>query len=178
MRQVYDLGSRRVQLPQDGEYWVAPNATLIGNIVLHRNASVWFGAVLRGDNDPIVIGENTNVQDGSVLHTDEGVQLTIGAGVTIGHMAMLHGCTVGDNSLIGIGAVVLNGAQIGRNCLIGARALVTEGKAIPDNSLVIGAPSKVARVLEPAEIEGLRHSAAHYVENWKRFAAELRAHES
>ena len=161
-------------MPQDGEYWVAPNATLVGNVVLHRNASVWFGAVLRGDNDPIVIGENTNVQDGSVLHTDDGVPLTLGAGVTVGHMAMLHGCTVGDNSLIGIGAVVLNGAQIGRNCLIGARALVTEGKVIPDNSLVIGAPGKVARVLEAAEIEGLRHSAAHYVQNWKRFAAELK----
>ena len=174
MRQVYDLGSRRVQLPQEGEYWVAPNATLVGNIVLHRNASVWFGAVLRGDNDPIVIGENTNIQDGSVLHADGGVPLTLGAGVTVGHMAMLHGCTVGDNSLIGIGAVVLNGAQIGRNCLIGARALVTEGKVIPDNSLVIGAPGKVARVLEDAEIDGLRHSAAHYVENWKRFAAELK----
>lgn len=175
MRQVYDLGSRRVQLPQDGEYWVAPNATLVGNIVLHRNASVWFGAVLRGDNDPIVIGENSNVQDGSVLHTDEGVQLTIGVGVTIGHMAMLHGCTVGDNSLIGIGAVVLNGAQIGRNCLIGARALITENKVIPDNSLVVGAPGRVARVLSEAEIEGLRHSARHYVENWKRFAAEMKA---
>ena len=175
MRQVYDLGSRRVQLPQDGEYWIAPTASVIGNVVLHRNASVWFGAVLRGDNDPIVVGENTNIQEGSVLHTDEGVALTLGMGVTVGHMAMLHGCTVGDNSLIGIGAVVLNGAQIGRNCLIGARALITEGKVIPDNSLVVGAPGRVVRELTEAEIEGLRHSAAHYVENWKRFAAELKA---
>ena len=174
MRQVYDLGSRRVQLPQDGEYWIAPNATVVGNVVIQRNASVWFGAVIRGDNDPITIGENSNVQDGSVLHTDDGVPLTLGTGVTIGHMAMLHGCIVGDNSLIGIGAVVLNGAQIGRNCLIGARALITEGKVIPDNSLVIGAPGRVARMLEPAEIEGLRNSARHYVENWKRFAAELK----
>ena len=177
MRQVYDLGDRRVQLPQGGEYWIAPTATVLGNVILKRNASVWFGAVLRGDNDPIVVGENTNIQDGAVLHTDDGVQLTLGAGVTVGHLAMLHGCTVGDNSLIGIGAVVLNGAQIGRNCLIGARALITEGKVIPDNSLVMGAPGKVARELSEAEIEGLRHSAAHYVQNWKRFAAELRARE-
>ena len=175
MRQVYDLGSRRVQLPNEGEYWIAPTASVIGNVVLKRNASVWFGATIRGDNDPIVIGENSNIQEGSVLHTDDGVPLTIGTGVTVGHMAMLHGCTVGDNSLIGIGAVILNGAQIGRNCLVGARALITEGKLIPDNSLVMGAPGRVARVLEPEEIEGLRNSARHYVENWKRFAAEMKA---
>jgi carbonic anhydrase/acetyltransferase-like protein (isoleucine patch superfamily) len=177
MRQVYDLGNRRVNLPPEGEYWIAPSATVLGNVVLRRNASIWFGAVLRGDNDPIVVGENSNIQDGAVLHTDEGVQLTLGQGVTVGHLAMLHGCTVGDNSLIGIGAVVLNGAQIGRNCLIGARALITEGKVIPDNSLVMGAPGKVVRELSPEEIEGLRHSAAHYVENWQRFARELTARE-
>ena len=174
MRQVYDLGARRVQLPPEGEYWIAPTATVIGNVILKRNASIWFGATLRGDNDPITLGENSNIQEGSVLHTDDGVPLTIGTGCTIGHMAMLHGCIVGDNSLIGIGAVILNGAQIGRNCLIGARALITEGKVIPDNSLVIGAPGKVARVLEPEEIEGLRGSARHYVENWKRFAVEMK----
>ena len=177
MRQVYDLGDRRVQLPQFDEYWIAPSATVLGNVILKRNASVWFGAVLRGDNDPIVVGENTNIQDGAVLHTDDGVQLTLGAGCTVGHLAMLHGCTVGDNSLIGIGAVVLNGAQIGRNCLIGARALITEGKVIPDNSLVVGAPGRVQRELTEEEIQGLRRSARHYVENWKRFAAEMRVRE-
>src|SRR5271154_5599091 len=132
---VYDLGAANPRLPPRGEYWIAPNAMVIGNVTLKKNASIWFGAVLRGDNDPIVVGENSNVQDGSVLHTDLGSPLIIGDNVTIGHMVMLHGCTIGDNSLIGIGAVVLNGATIGRNCLIGARALITEGKAIPDNSL-------------------------------------------
>lgn len=171
---VYNLGNVTPQLPNDDEYWIAPSASVIGRVILKKNASVWFGAVLRGDNDPIVIGENSNVQDGSVLHTDDGVPLTLGANVTIGHQAMLHGCTVGDNSLIGIGAVVLNGAVIGRNCLIGARALITEGKVIPDNSLVMGAPGKVVRELTPEQIEHLAFSARHYVENWKRYVREMR----
>ena len=173
-RHVYDLGDTAVQLPPEGEYWIAPNAVVLGNVIIEKNASVWFGAILRGDNDPILVGENSNVQDGSVLHTDLGSPLSIGRDVTIGHMAMLHGCTVGDNSLIGIGAVVLNGARIGRNCLIGARALITEGKEIPDNSLVVGSPGKVIRSLDEAAAEGIRLSAAHYVENWKRYARDLK----
>jgi carbonic anhydrase/acetyltransferase-like protein (isoleucine patch superfamily) len=171
---VYTLGDTTPHTPPDGEYWIAPNACVIGNVTVSRNASIWYGAILRGDNDPIIIGENTNIQDGSILHTDLGSPLVIGAGVTVGHMAMLHGCTIGDNSLIGIGAVVLNGARIGRNCLIGAKALITEGKVIPDNSLVMGAPGKVVRDLDAAQIEGLKLSALHYVENWKRHARELR----
>ncbi len=168
---VYRLGDIAPQLPADGEYWIAPNATVLGNVIVHAGASIWFNVVIRGDNDPITIGANTNIQDGSILHTDDGVPLTIGEGVTVGHKAMLHGCTIGDNSLIGIGAVVLNGAKIGKNCLIGANALITEGKVIPDNSLVMGQPGKVVRELDEAAIQSLRWSAAHYVQNWKRYAA-------
>jgi carbonic anhydrase/acetyltransferase-like protein (isoleucine patch superfamily) len=153
---------------------VAPDAQVMGNIVLKENASVWFGAVLRGDNDPIVIGENSNVQDGAVMHTDIGCPLTLGANVTVGHQAMLHGCTVGDNSLIGIGATVLNGAKIGRNCLIGAHALVGEGKEIPDNSMVLGMPGKVVRELGEDNEKMMLLSANIYVENWKRFEETLK----
>jgi carbonic anhydrase/acetyltransferase-like protein (isoleucine patch superfamily) len=172
---IYALGDSKPQLPPLGEYWVAPSASVIGNVILHPNASVWFGAVLRGDNDPITVGPDSNIQDGSVLHTDMGSPLTLGRGVTVGHKAMLHGCEVGDYSLIGIGAVVLNGVKIGRNCIIGANALITEGKVIPDNSLVVGQPGKVVRERDPAHIAVLQMSAEHYVQNWKRFAAELRA---
>ena len=171
---VYDLGAASPELPPEGEYWIAPGAVVLGRVRLERNASVWFGAVVRGDNDPIVIGENSNVQDGSVLHTDEGVPLAIGRNVTIGHQAMLHGCTVGDNSLIGIKATVLNRAVIGRNCLIGAHALIPEGKVIPDNSLVMGAPGKVVRELDEIAVRMLEASALHYVENWRRYARDLR----
>ncbi|MFA4899219.1 MAG: gamma carbonic anhydrase family protein [Brevundimonas sp.] len=171
---IYALGDSKPQLPPQGEYWVAPSASVIGNVILHPNASVWFGAVLRGDNDPITVGPDSNIQDGSVLHTDMGSPLTLGRGVTVGHNAMLHGCEVGDYSLIGIGAVVLNGVKIGRNCIIGANALITEGKIIPDNSLVVGQPGKVVRERDPAHIAVLQMSAEHYVQNWKRFAAELR----
>ncbi|KQR60854.1 gamma carbonic anhydrase family protein [Brevundimonas sp. Leaf168] len=171
---IYALGDSKPQLPPRGEYWVAPSASVIGNVILHPNASVWFGAVLRGDNDPITVGPDSNIQDGSVLHTDMGSPLTLGRGVTVGHKAMLHGCEVGDYSLIGIGAVVLNGVRIGRNCIIGANALITEGKIIPDNSLVVGQPGKVVRERDPAHIAVLQMSAEHYVQNWKRFAAELR----
>ena len=171
---VYALGDSKPQLPPEGEYWVAPSASVIGNVILHANASVWFGATLRGDNDPIVVGPDSNVQDGGVLHTDFGSPLTLGRGVTVGHNAMLHGCEVGDYSLIGIGAVVLNGVRIGRNCIIGANALITEGKVIPDNSLVMGQPGKVVRDRDPAHIAVLQMSAEHYVQNWKRFAAGLR----
>lgn len=170
---IYTLGDKKPQLPPAGEYWIAPSATVLGDVILNPGASIWFGAVLRGDNDPITIGEDSNIQDGSVLHTDVGEPLTIGRGVTVGHMAMLHGCEIGDNSLIGIGAVVLNGVRIGRNCIIGAKALITEGKVIPDNSLVVGAPGKVVRSREPADEAVLRMSAEHYVQNWRRYAREL-----
>jgi len=171
---AYRLGDREPTLPEGGEYWIAPNAVVAGHVILKKNASVWFGAVLRGDNEPITIGENSNVQDNSVLHTDIGSPLTIGANVTIGHMVMLHGCTIGDNSLIGIGSIVLNHARIGKNCLIGANTLITEGKEIPDNSLVMGAPGKVIREISPEQAMMLAGGAAHYVENWKRYRRELR----
>ena len=171
---VYALGDKSPQLPPADEYWIAPNAVVAGDVILKPGASVWFGAVLRGDNDPITVGPNSNIQDGSVLHTDPGEPLIIGEGVTVGHMAMLHGCTIGDNTLIGIGAVVLGRAVIGKNCLIGANALITEGKVIPDGSLVMGQPGKVVRDLEPGQIEALRASAQHYVQNWKRYAVELK----
>ncbi len=170
---VYNLGDVRPQLPPEGEYWIAPSATVLGNVILKQNASIWFNAVLRGDNDPIVVGENSNVQDGSVLHTDLGSPLSIGKDVTIGHMVMLHGCTIGDNTLIGIGSVILNHARIGRNCVIGANTLITEGKEIPDNSMVMGSPGKVVRTLDEAAGAMMKLSAAHYVENWKRYAREL-----
>lgn len=171
---LYTLGDQSPTLPPEGEYWVAPTAVVLGDVVLGRNASVWFGAVLRGDTDRLTVGENSNIQDLSVLHADAGVPLTIGRDVTVGHKAMLHGCTIGDNSLIGIGAVILNGARIGRNCLIGANALIPEGKDIPDGSLVMGQPGKVIRELNEGQIAALTASAEHYVQNWKRFAAGLR----
>ena len=170
---VYGLGDKQPQLPPQGEYWIAPTATVIGDVILKPGASVWFGAVIRGDNDPITIGRDTNIQDGSVLHSDPGEPLTIGDGVTVGHMVMLHSCEIGDNTLIGIGSVILGRARIGKNCLIGANTLITEGKEIPDNSLVIGQPGRVVRQLEPGQIEALKASAAHYVQNWKRYAAGL-----
>lgn len=170
----YELDGVRVEAESD-EHWVAPSAILIGRIILKRNASIWWGAVLRGDNEPITIGENTNIQDGCVMHTDPGCPMTLGRDVTVGHLAMLHGCIVGDNSLVGIGAVVLNRAVIGRNCLIGAKALIPEGREIPDNSMVLGAPAKVVRQVTDEQIAGIRHAAEHYVENWRRYAAGLRA---
>jgi carbonic anhydrase/acetyltransferase-like protein (isoleucine patch superfamily) len=173
MRGVYTLGSLVPRIASSA--WVAPNAAVLGNVALHEESSVWFGVTIRGDNpEPIVVGARSNIQDGTVLHADAGVPLTIGEGVTVGHQAMLHGCTIGDNSLIGIGATVLNGAVIGRNCIVGAGALVTEGKRIPDGSLVVGAPGKVVRELSNEQIAGLRQSAAHYVENAKRFANDLK----
>ncbi|MFN3511418.1 MAG: gamma carbonic anhydrase family protein [Phenylobacterium sp.] len=171
---VYNLGDVAPELPGEDEYWIAPTAAVMGRVILKKNASVWWGATLRGDNDPIVVGENSNVQDGSVLHTDSGSPLTIGANVTIGHMVMLHGCTIGDGSLVGIGSIVLNGAKIGKNCLIGANCLITEGKEIPDNSLVMGAPGKVVRELSPEQARIMAAGAMHYVENWKRYRRELR----
>ncbi len=159
---LFQLEDRRVQA--EGDYWVADNAVVVGSVLLKRDASVWFHAVLRGDNELITVGEGSNVQDGSVLHTDPGYPLVIGSYVTVGHKAMLHGCEIGDNSLVGINAVILNGAKIGRNCLIGANALITEGKEIPDNSMVLGAPGKVVRQLSEDQVKGLRLSAEHYVD--------------
>ncbi|MDW3116496.1 MAG: gamma carbonic anhydrase family protein [Roseovarius pacificus] len=164
---LYSLDGHAPQIADDT--WIAPDANLIGRIVLERAASVWFGSTLRGDNEEIVIGPGSNVQENCVMHTDIGFPLTVGAGCTIGHKAMLHGCTIGDNTLIGMGATVLNGAKIGRNCLIGAGALVTEGKEIPDGSLVMGAPARVVRSLDDAAIEGLRASALHYQQNMRRY---------
>jgi carbonic anhydrase/acetyltransferase-like protein (isoleucine patch superfamily) len=171
---VYALADADLEVEDADAWWVAPGAVVIGRVVLKRNASVWFGAVVRGDNDPIVIGENSNVQDGSVLHTDHGAPLTIGRNVTIGHQAMLHGCTIKDNALIGIKATVLNHAVIETNTLLGAHALVTEGKTFPAGSLVTGAPARVARELTPLQSQVIEGSALHYVENWKRYRQALR----
>lgn len=168
---TYSLPGKTPQLAASS--WVAPNATIIGDVRLGDGASVWWNAVLRGDNDPITIGDNSNVQDGSVLHTDEGVPLTLGRNVTVGHLVMLHGCTVGDNSLIGIGAVVLNRAVIGRNSIVGANTLIPEGKVYPDGVLILGSPGKVVRQLDDAEIARLAHSADHYVDNAQRYAQGL-----
>jgi carbonic anhydrase/acetyltransferase-like protein (isoleucine patch superfamily) len=171
---LYDLESRRVQL-RGADHYVAANATVIGSVVLEHQSSVWFNAVIRGDNDVITLGARTNVQDAAVLHTDAGIPLTLGAEVSVGHQAMLHGCTVGDGSLIGIKALILNRALIGRECLIGANALVTEGKVIPDRSLVLGSPGKVVRTLSAEEVAELHAIAAHYVENARRYLGGLAA---
>ena len=169
---IYALDGAAPQI-DDNVAWIAPDAVLVGSVVLEADDGIWFGAVARGDNEPIRIGARSNIQEHVVLHTDMGFPLTIGEGCTIGHKAMLHGCTIGNNSLVGMGATVLNGAVVGANCLIGAGALVTEGKIIPDGSLVIGAPGKVVRQLEPAEIKRLQKSADGYIRNARRFAAGL-----
>ena len=171
---LYALDGISPATPENGDFWVAPDANVIGNVVLEEAASVWFGCTLRGDNEEIRIGAGSNVQENTVMHTDMGFPLIIGAGCTIGHKAMLHGCTIGENSLIGMGATVLNGAKIGKNCLIGANALITEGKEIPDGSLVVGAPGKVIRQLDEKAIEGLRWSAKHYQDNMRRFRDGLK----
>jgi len=171
---IYALDGIAPDLPEDGDYWVAPDANLIGKVVLESGASVWFGSTLRGDNEEIRVGAGSNVQENTVCHTDPGCPLIIGPGCTIGHKAMLHGCIIGENSLIGMGATVLNGAKIGKNCLIGAGALITEGKEIPDGSLVMGAPGKVVRQLDEAAIEGLRSSARKYQANMRRFRTGLK----
>lgn len=169
---VYSLDDKTPALADD--VWVAESASVIGKVVMHEGSSVWFGAVVRGDNEPIVIGKRSNVQDGSVLHSDPGSPLHIGEGVTLGHQVMVHGCTIGDNTLIGIGATILNGAKIGKNCIIGAHALITEGKVIPDGSMVMGAPGKVVKELTPPQIMMLQGSAEVYVQNAKRFKAGLK----
>ena len=170
---LYALGEKEVNIIGE-DFFIAHNATVIGSVILFNNVSVWFNAVIRGDNDPITIEEGTNIQDAAVIHSDEGVPTNIGKGVTIGHQAMLHGCTIGDNSLVGINAVVLNHAKIGRNCIIGANSLVTQGKEIPDNSMVVGSPAKVIREVTEEEIQYLKFSAQHYIKNFKRFKVKLR----
>lgn len=169
---VYQLDDHIPQI--DPSSWVAESAQVMGAVTLEAQTSVWFGASVRGDTEYIHIGEGSNIQDGSVLHADHGLPLKIGKHVTVGHMVMLHGCTIGDESLIGIGAVVLNGAKIGRNCLVGAGSLVTEGKEFPDGSMIMGTPAKVVRQLTSEQMEGLRMSARHYIENAERFRAGLK----
>ena len=169
---VYQLDVLTPQIADSA--WVADNAQVIGDVQMAPDSSVWFSSVVRGDTATIRIGEGTNIQDGSVLHADVGMPLTLGKHVTVGHMVQLHGCTVGDESLIGIGAIVLNGAKIGKNCLVGAGSLVTEGKEFPDGSMILGSPAKVVRQLTPEQIEGLRRSAQHYVNNKNRFKAGLK----
>ena len=168
---IYELDGMTPQIADSA--WVADSAEVMGDVVLADDVSIWFGVVARGDKDTIRVGAGSNIQDLSVLHADEGVPLTSGAGVTVGHKGMLHGCTVGDNSLIGIGAVVLNGAVIGKGCLVGAGALVTEGKEFPDGSMIIGSPAKAVRELTPEQQQGLVWSARHYIENAARFRAGL-----
>jgi len=168
----YTLGEKRVELVGSGHF-IAPNAAVIGDVTLHENVSIWFSCVLRGDSDHIEVGANSNIQDGTVVHADAGFPTVVGENVTVGHNAMLHGCTIGDGSLVGINAVVLNGAKVGKNCLIGANALVTEGMVIPDGSMVLGSPAKIKSTL-PEEVQLLlMHNADHYVGNARRFNAEL-----
>ena len=169
---IYELDGTAPQLAASA--WVAENAQVMGSVTLAEDSSVWFGVTIRGDTETIAVGEGSNVQDGSVLHADVGFPLTIGRHVTVGHQVMLHGCTIGDESLIGIGATVLNGAVIGKNCLVGAGSLVTEGKSFPDGSMIMGTPAKVVKALTPEQIEGLRRSARHYVENARRYRAGLK----
>ena len=171
---IYRLGDYAPEMVGDSQY-VAPSANVMGRVRLKANSSVWFNAVLRGDNDWIEVGENSNVQDGSVLHTDPGVPLTIGDNVTVGHMVMLHGCTIGDNSLIGIGSTILNGAKIGANSIVGAHTLITEGKEFPDGVMILGSPGKVVRELNEQQLTMLKVAADIYVANGKRFAADLEA---
>ena len=168
----FALGERRITCR--GDYWIAPGAIVIGSVVLENNASVWFNCVVRADHDTITIGENSQLQDGCVVHVDPGFPVTLGRNVSVGHMAMLHGCTIGDGTLIGIKAVILNGARIGRNCLIGANTLITEGKEIPDGSLVIGSPGKVVRKLSDEEIRTIHSASDHYVQKFKRYRDTFR----
>ena len=171
---LYALEGLAPEVPEDGDIWVAPGAHVMGNVRLRSGASVWFNAVIRGDNELIEIGENTSIQDGAVLHSDPGMPATIGAGCTIGHQAIIHGCTIGDNCLVGMGATILNGAVIGANSLVGANALVTEGKVFPEGSLIVGSPAKAVRELNSGAIQGLKASALHYRENMKRFRKGLK----
>ena len=171
---IFSLGERKVKFVGK-DHFIADNAVVIGTVVMENNSSIWFNVVARGDNDVLTIGENSNVQDGSVLHTDQGVKLTIGKHVSVGHLVMLHGCTIGDNTLLGINCVILNHAVIGKNCIIGANALVPEGKVIPDGSVVLGSPGKVVRQVTADEIAMIKWNAEDYVKNFKRFQQQLKA---
>jgi carbonic anhydrase/acetyltransferase-like protein (isoleucine patch superfamily) len=169
---IYALGDKHPQLADS--VWIAPNATVIGDVHLGRNVSIWWNATLRGDNDPITIGHDTNIQDGSTLHTDDGIPLLIGAGVTVGHMVTLHGCTIGDGCLVGMGAIVLNRAVVGRECLIGAGSVIPEGKEIPDRSLVIGTPGRVIRQLTDEDVARIRESTQHYLAHARQYRNQLK----
>ena len=171
---IYELDGQAPDFPGEGNYWVAETATLIGRVRLKKDASVWFGSVLRGDNEWIELGERSQIQDNATLHTDPGFPLTIGANCVIGHNVILHGCAVGDESLIGMGAIMLNGAKVGRNCLVGAGAMITEGKDFPDNSLVVGAPARVIRTLDDKAAEMIRAGADIYVRRWQQYAKGLK----
>ena len=172
-----DLGNKKLKTDGD-DFWIVPNATVIGDIHLAKDASIWFNAVLRGDNEPIYVGEGSNVQDGSIIHTDPGFSCSIGKNVTVGHLAMLHGCSIGDGSLIGIGSVILNGAKIGKNCIIGSKALVTEGMDIPDGSMVLGIPGKIKKTLSEEEQSLVPLGAEHYVKNYKKFKKLMNSNEN
>ena len=171
---LYALEDWRPELPPQGEYWIAPNATLIGRVRIAKGASVWFGSVLRGDNDWISIGEKTNIQDLCVLHTDPGITLTLGANVSVGHGAVVHGAPVGDNTIVGMGATLLNRCKIGRNSIVGANALIPEGKEFPDNSLIVGVPGKAIRTIPDSDVAMLVMNAAIYFERWQRYLSELK----
>ena len=171
---IYELDGQRPDLPADERYWIAESAAVIGTVRLKRDASVWYGASLRGDNEWVEIGERSNIQENCILHTDIGFPLTIGAGCTIGHSVILHGCTIADDSLIGMGAIVLNGVKIGRHCLVGAGAVVTEGKEFPDNSLIVGAPARAVREVNEKILQLIAESADFYVNNWRRYRKGLK----
>lgn len=171
---LYSIDGVEPELPASGRYWIAPNAIVIGRVKIEEDASIWFGTVIRGDNEPIVIGTGTNIQENCVLHTDPGYPMTLGPNVTVGHKAMLHGCVVGEGSLVGMGATLLNGAKIGAGSLVGSNALVTENKEFEGRSLIVGAPAKVIRALDEAMVERMKQTAAHYQNNWKRFATGLK----
>ena len=171
---LYTLGNLVPRTPTADRFWIAPDAHVVGQVDLGLDVGIWFGSVLRGDNEPIVIGDGSNVQEGVMIHTDPRFPVTIGKGCTIGHHAIVHGCTIGDNTLVGMGATILNGAKIGSDCLIGANALITEGKEFPDNSLIVGSPARIVRTLDENAVAGLRLSAENYVRNWQRFARELK----
>ena len=174
---IIDLGDKKLKTADDN-FWIAPNASVIGEVNLERDASIWFNAILRADNEPITIGEGSNVQDGAIIHTDPGYACNIGKKVTVGHMAMLHGCSIGDGSLIGIGSVVLNGAKIGKNCIIGSKALVTEGMEVPDGSMVLGIPGKIKKTLTEEEQSIVPLGADHYIDNYKKYKQLAQYHEN
>ena len=174
---IIDLGDKKLKTADDN-FWIAPNASVIGDVNLERDASIWFNAILRADNEPITIGEGSNVQDGAIIHTDPGFACRIGRKVTVGHMAMLHGCYIGDGSLIGIGSVVLNGAKIGKNCIIGSKALITEGMEVPDGSMVLGIPGKIKKTLTEEEQSVVPLGAEHYIDNYKKYKQLAHYHEN